>query len=74
MTDNEFWIKFWKYAVIGLVVLIMTAVGSCQSTRYQIRAVIESGVGPTAARCAIKSGYDECLLIASAEAEAIRNE
>ena len=40
---NEFEAKAIKYVVFGFITLITLMVGSCQTTKYQIRKMVESG-------------------------------
>ena len=52
MNDNEFWIKCWKYAAIVFCIVVMGSIGSCQSSKYQIRKMVEAGSSATEAACA----------------------
>lgn len=44
-----------KYAIMGIVALVVVFVGSCQMTNYQIRKMVESGTHPRVAECAVSS-------------------
>lgn len=59
MGENEFWIKLWKYILIFVCTVIVLSVSSCQSTNYQIRKMVESGVTPMQAACAFQLGNTE---------------
>jgi hypothetical protein len=49
-------IKIVKYIVIGIVCALALIIGSCQTTKYQIRKVIESGKATAfEAECALSN-------------------
>jgi len=52
MSDREYWIKFWKYAAIVFCIFVTSMIGSCQSSKYQIRKMVEAGSSATEAACA----------------------
>ena len=56
MDDNEFWIKCWKYAAITSCIVLISGISSCQSTKYQIRKMVEAGASPIEAACAYDLG------------------
>lgn len=74
MDDNQLVAKIFKYCVAGFIAMIITGLGSCQATRFQVRAAIEAGASPMSAKCAIESQVTlaPCAILAAAEAEANR--
>lgn len=56
MDNNKYWLSIWKTAAVTLCVLIIASVGSCQSSKYQIRKAIEAGATPMEAACAFNHG------------------
>ena len=54
MDDNVFWLKVMKAAFIAVCFITVT-IGSCTANRhYQIRTLVQSGVDPISAKCAIE--------------------
>jgi len=68
--DDEYIAKIWKYAITGILVFIFLMVGSCQTTKYQIRKSIEAGANPLTSMCALsaESPLADCAILAAAEA------
>lgn len=56
MNEGEFWVKIWKTFGVVVCVLVTLAVGSCQSSKYQIRKAIELGADPMEVACAFDNG------------------
>jgi hypothetical protein len=56
MNENEFWVTVWKYAAITACVFVVSGIGSCQSSKYQVRKAIEAGATPMEAACAFDHG------------------
>ena len=54
--DNIFWLKFWKYTLIAFCVIVVSAMGSCQANKYQLRKAIELSASPMEAACAFGHG------------------
>ena len=52
MNDNEFWLKTWKVVGTVLCVIVISSIGSCQISNYQMRKMVESGATPIQAACA----------------------
>lgn len=56
MNDNEYWVNIWKLAAIVLCVIVVSSIGSCQASKYQIRKAIEAGSTAMEAACAFDHG------------------
>jgi len=67
MSENELAVKVAKYIVIGFVVLVASIMGSCQVTKYHIRAAIDNGTHPYLAECALSDVTCDRLLILELE-------
>jgi alkylhydroperoxidase/carboxymuconolactone decarboxylase family protein YurZ len=65
MDDNSFWTRTQLIALAVIIAII----GSCQSTKYQMRKAIEAGATPLEAKCAFSyvESYD-CILLYHSEA------
>ena len=63
--------KLIRMLIIGVVVVALSLVGSCQSTNYQIRKMVEAGAHPALAACAISS-EKSCSALAVIELEKLR--
>ena len=63
MNDEEtFWLKLWQTVAWAIVVFAIAMASSCQVSNYRIAKMVEDGVDPVAARCAIviqSSGTNE---------------
>lgn len=56
-----------KYGGIGLIVLFLGIIGSCQMTNYRISQAISNGVAPFEAYCAFSSSDTKvCYYVAGA--------
>lgn len=64
MTE-AFWQHFWKYAITGFVVVVLSLIGSCQTTNYQIRKSIEAGADLIIASCALSGNDGQGLCMAA---------
>lgn len=53
MDDNEFWLKFFKYVIVGICSLILIGNVSCQSSKYQLRKMTEATGSAIEASCAM---------------------
>lgn len=61
--NEENTVKIIKYGIVGVVVLLMSVIASCQVTNFQIASAIEAGTDPMDAKCALRSdGATACLL------------
>jgi len=47
---------FGKYVSLLIALLIITLAGSCAHSKYEISRLIEGGVEPLEARCALSPG------------------
>ncbi len=56
MEENDFWLRIFKISVIGVCVIVIALIGSCQSSKYQIRKSIEAGYSPMSVACAFDHG------------------
>lgn len=67
MMDDELNLRFWKYLMIACCTVLAMFIGSCQSSKYQLRKAVEAGAMPMEAACAFKMGWDAdkvlCALI-----------
>jgi amino acid permease len=68
MNESEFWVNVWKIAAVTVCVITTVSLGSCQSSKYQIRKAIEAGATPMEAACAFDQGNSHdgsiCTIIA----------
>ena len=65
MNDALYWLKMWKQIILGFIVFVAMCVGSCQTTNYQVRKMVESGADPIIASCAIQrreSSSQQCTI------------
>ncbi len=53
MEDNQFYIRIWTLVVSVIITLIASLCVSSVTSDYHIRLLIEQGVDPIAANCAI---------------------
>lgn len=63
--ENLFWIMMWKYAMI-LVVVVMVSISSCTVVQSNnIKELTKLGVDPIAARCGIigRENNDICVVL-----------
>lgn len=56
MDDSTFWLKLWKYVIVGFCVVVLAGIGSCSNYRYQLRKMVEAGSDPVLAACALDQG------------------
>lgn len=61
MEENDLIATVTKYIVSGICVIILFGMASCQIPKYQLRKMVEAGVQPLEAGCAMKliSGIGE---------------
>ncbi len=56
MDNATYWLTIFKYIAICFCVVVVSVIGSCQASKYQIRKAIEAGVSPMNAACAFDHG------------------
>jgi hypothetical protein len=64
MNENEFWIKFWKTLMAGLVAVIVS-IGGCDTIQTNeklsaIKEMTKNGAHPIDARCASSYVHGMC--------------
>ena len=70
MTDNEYWIKFWR-TIACMVVAIAICISGYHTadtlvTNAAIADMVQKGADPQAAACAVGKHYGSgCLLLAA---------
>lgn len=56
MSESAYWLRIWKCAAIFICIITVSLIGSCQSTKYQIRKGVEAGATPVEMACAYQIG------------------
>ncbi len=56
MNDKEFWMSLYRLIAVLTVLGLVLMVGSCQTTKYQIRKMVDAGADPIVAACAFDIG------------------
>jgi hypothetical protein len=54
MDENQFWLSVLRIAGATLAAVALTIAGCVGHSNYRVAALIESGVDPTAAACAVR--------------------
>lgn len=72
MTDNDFWIKFWRTIACMVVAIAMCIAGYHTAdtlvTNAAIADMVSKGADPQAAACAVGKHHGSgCLLLAAKE-------
>jgi len=54
MDDNTYWLCLWLLVIVGSIAIGSTVSGCVEHRQTETRILIQSGISPMAAKCAIE--------------------